>query len=158
MCAAASSAGSDSPAALALQATRSGQWDQAAAIVARLVHEVFSLRTESVQISHDGYSFNSVNGFVQLENGEQYFFKFHHEEGEEVTLQELYRGELLRGWGGSPASRSICRSTARSRSDDNCCCTVAATIRASSKYAPAWTSGRRTRPSARSRHRWIWMS
>src|ERR1017187_5420160 len=99
MCAAASSADSDSPAALALQATRSGQWDQAAAIVARLVHEVFSLHTESVQISHDGYSFNSVNGFVQLENGEQYFFKFHHEEGEEVTLQELYRGELLRDAG-----------------------------------------------------------
>src|ERR1039458_108792 len=99
MCAAASSADSDSPAALALQATRSGQWDQAAAIVARLVHEVFSLHAESVQISHDGYSFNSVNGFVRLENGEQYFFKFHHEEGEEVTLQELYRGELLRDAG-----------------------------------------------------------
>src|ERR1039457_3517959 len=95
MCAAASSADSDSQAALALQATRSGQWDQAAAIVARLVHEVFSLHAESVQISHDGYSFNSVNGFVRLENGEQYFFKFHHEEGEEVTLQELYRCELL---------------------------------------------------------------
>jgi len=93
--AATSGANPDSPAALALQATRSGNWDQAAAIVGRLIREVFALEIETVQISRDSYSLNSVNGFVRVASGEEYFFKFHHEEGEEVTLQELYRGELL---------------------------------------------------------------
>jgi Ser/Thr protein kinase RdoA (MazF antagonist) len=89
----------NSPAALALKAAQSGQWQQAAAIVARLINDAFALSAQSVQISRDAYSFNSVNGFVRLDNGEQYFFKFHHEEGEEVTLEELYRGELLRDAG-----------------------------------------------------------
>jgi hypothetical protein len=87
---------SASPAALALQATRAGQWDQAAAIVAGMIREEFALEPDTVQITRDGYSLNSVNGFVGLRNGEEYFFKFHHEEGEEVTLEELYRGEVLR--------------------------------------------------------------
>jgi hypothetical protein len=99
MSAPASSAGLDSPAALALLATRSGDSNLAAAIVARLIREVFALPVEAVHICVDGYSLNSVNGFVRLENAEEYFFKFHHEEGEEVTLQELYRGELLRDAG-----------------------------------------------------------
>jgi hypothetical protein len=89
----------DSPVALALQATRAGQWDQACGIIAGLIEQDFALQTESVQISRDGYSLNSVNGFVRLAGGDQYFFKFHHEEGEELTLQELYRGELLRAAG-----------------------------------------------------------
>jgi hypothetical protein len=89
----------DSPAALAVKATRAGDWDRAAAIVAGLIREVFALEIEWVQISRDRYSLNSVNGFLRVAGGEEYFFKFHHEEGEEVTLQELYRGELLRDAG-----------------------------------------------------------
>jgi hypothetical protein len=84
-----------SPAAAALAAVHAGDWDRAASIVAQLVREAFALEPRSVQISRDGYSLNSVNGFVEMAGGEQLFFKFHHEEGEEVTLEELYRGELL---------------------------------------------------------------
>jgi hypothetical protein len=87
---------SASPAALALQATRAGQWDQAAAIVASMIREQFALELDSVQIGRDDYSLNSVHGYARLRNGEEYFFKFHHEEDEEVTLEELYRGEVLR--------------------------------------------------------------
>jgi len=84
-----------SPAAQALAAVHARDWDRAAAIVAQLIREAFALTPQSVQISRDGYSLNSVNGLVDMPGGEQYFFKFHHEEGEEVTLEELYRGELL---------------------------------------------------------------
>jgi hypothetical protein len=93
------SAMSDSPAARAFQATKRGNWDEAAAIVAQLVREAFSLNVESVEVSRDGYSLNSVNGFVRIAKSAQYFFKFHHEEGEDRTLEELYRGELLRDAG-----------------------------------------------------------
>jgi hypothetical protein len=89
----------DSPAAQALQATRAQRWDEAGAILARLIAEEFALSVQSIEISRDGYSLNSVNGFVRVAGGEEYFFKFHHEEGEEVTLEELYRGELLQGAG-----------------------------------------------------------
>jgi hypothetical protein len=84
-----------SPSAQALQAARASNWSGAEAILANLVKDVFDVRVESLSISRDRYSLNSLNGFVRLSNGDDYFFKFHHEEGEEVTLEELYRGETL---------------------------------------------------------------
>jgi len=36
---------------------------------------------------------------VSVAGGDEYFFKFHHEEGEELTLKEYYRGELLKAAG-----------------------------------------------------------
>jgi hypothetical protein len=86
----------DSPAARALQAAKRGDWDGAAAIVSGIVRESFGLQVESAEVSRDGYSLNSVNGLLRVAGEGEYFFKFHHEEGEERTLQELYRGELLR--------------------------------------------------------------
>jgi hypothetical protein len=87
---------SASPSARALLAARANDWGLAESILRDLIADVFSLRVESLQISRDRYSLNSVNGFVRIHGGQDYFFKFHHEEGEEVTLEEFYRGELLK--------------------------------------------------------------
>ena len=84
-----------SPSARALEAARGEDWPLAQGILTELIGSVFALRVASLDISRDRYSLNSVNGFVRLQDGREYFFKFHHEEGEEVTLQEFYRGELL---------------------------------------------------------------
>ncbi len=84
-----------SPSARALEAARGENWAAAQDILTELIENVFALRVASLDISRDRYSLNSVNGFVRLEDGRDFFFKFHHEEGEEVTLQEFYRGELL---------------------------------------------------------------
>ena len=83
------------PAALAFAAAKRGAWDEAAAIVGRLAQEAFGIEVAGVAVSRDGYSLNSVNGFLASTAGEEFFFKFHHEEGEERTLQELYQAELL---------------------------------------------------------------
>jgi hypothetical protein len=62
----------------------------------------FGLPVASVQVRRDGYSLNSVNGFVLLREPppqgipRKLFFKFHQEEGEESTVKEYYLGELLR--------------------------------------------------------------
>lgn len=91
-----------SPAASALRAARAGDWAGAQAILTQLITHVFSLRVVSLEISRDRYSLNSLNGFVKIAADQtqardrDYFFKFHHEEGEEVTLQEFYRGEILK--------------------------------------------------------------
>jgi hypothetical protein len=94
-----SSTSASTPAALALRAARSGQRREAEAILADMIRESFSLEAKSVAIASDGYSLNSVNGIVVMADAREFFFKFHHEEGEELTLQELYRGELLRDAG-----------------------------------------------------------
>jgi hypothetical protein len=87
---------SASPSAMALQAVRENDYERAESILSRLIGNVFALSVESVKISRDRYSLNSVNGFVRTHDTQEYFFKFHHEEGEEVTLEEFYRGELLK--------------------------------------------------------------
>lgn len=87
---------SASPSARALAALRSGDYGLAEAIVEELISGAFSVNVAALSISRDRYSLNSVNGLVRLETGRDYFFKFHHEEGEEVTLEEYYRGELLK--------------------------------------------------------------
>jgi len=87
---------SASPSARALAALRSGDHGLAETIVEELISSAFSVNVAALSISRDRYSLNSVNGLVRLETGRDYFFKFHHEEGEEVTLEEYYRGELLK--------------------------------------------------------------
>ncbi|SEP62182.1 hypothetical protein SAMN05216548_101114 [Faunimonas pinastri] len=87
------------PAARALSLAKQGRFDEAGAILCRLVAEEFALEPVSLEISRDGYSLNSVNGFLQTATGEDFFFKFHHEEGEEQTLKEFYQAELLRDAG-----------------------------------------------------------
>jgi hypothetical protein len=85
-----------SPSARALDAVRRQDFATASAVIGDLIHGVFGLSVQAVDISRDGYSLNSVNGLVHLTTGHEYFFKFHHEEGEELTLEEYYRGELLK--------------------------------------------------------------
>jgi hypothetical protein len=87
---------SPSPSAMALLAVREGDHERAESILVRLIEGVFPLSVESVKISRDRYSLNSVNGIVRTREPKDYFFKFHHEEGEEVTLEEFYRGETLK--------------------------------------------------------------
>jgi hypothetical protein len=87
---------SQSLSARALAALRSGDHELAETTVRELISGAFSVSVAALSISRDRYSLNSVNGLVRLETGRDYFFKFHHEEGEEVTLEEYYRGELLK--------------------------------------------------------------
>jgi Ser/Thr protein kinase RdoA (MazF antagonist) len=86
----------EGPAAHALAAAREGRFEDAAAVLRKLVFEEFGLQCVSLEISRDGYSLNSVNGFLRTTDDEEYFFKFHQEEGEEHTLQEFYQAELLK--------------------------------------------------------------
>lgn len=88
-----------SPSAQALRAVRDNDYGRAESILSALIADVFALRVGSVRISRDRYSLNSVNGFVHVHDDRDYFFKFHHEEGEEVTLEEFYRAEILKDAG-----------------------------------------------------------
>ncbi len=85
-----------SPVAQAIHASRTGDLPRAQQIVATLVQECFSLTPISVHINQDQYSLNSLNGLLTLQDGEEKFFKFHHEEGEEAAVDELYQASILR--------------------------------------------------------------
>jgi hypothetical protein len=84
------------PVARALAASRAGRREEAGAIVAMLVRECFGFTVAKVAVASDRYSLNSLNGLLTTEAGEEFFFKFHHEEGEEATSDEYYQAELLR--------------------------------------------------------------
>src|SRR5215813_11322049 len=94
------------PAARAFAAAKRGAWDEAAAIIRTLAEESFGLDIATATVSRDGYSLNSVNGFLTTTAGEELFFKFHHEEGEEHTLREFYQAELL-GAAGYPVDMPL---------------------------------------------------
>jgi Ser/Thr protein kinase RdoA (MazF antagonist) len=91
--------GNGAPAAAAFAAAKRGDRDEAARIVASLAEQAFGMSVGRVEISRDSYSLNSINGFLVDAAGEEFFFKFHHEEGEERTLRELYQAEILRAAG-----------------------------------------------------------
>lgn len=88
-----------SPSARALAAAKRGDVASAEAIITGIIREVFHLEVASLVLSKDRYSLNSLNGLVRLLTGEELFFKFHHEEAVEVTLEEFYRGEVLEAVG-----------------------------------------------------------
>lgn len=78
-----------------LRATRAGGYAAAEqGLIAFLEHK-FSLKLNALGIRRDTISLNSVNGVFSTRDNKKYFFKFHHEEGEEETLKEYYRAELL---------------------------------------------------------------
>lgn len=81
--------------AAALAAVRSDRIADAENILTDLIEGNFGLQVSSLKVNRDQFSLNSVNGFVTVGDGRSFFFKFHHEEGEEHTLEELYRGEVL---------------------------------------------------------------
>lgn len=83
---------------------KQGNLAAAADLLAQLVRARFPLDVERVEIRQDGYSLNSVNGFLVLANSgagrpPRLFFKFHQEEGEGDTIKEYYRGQLLKQHG-----------------------------------------------------------
>ncbi|MGF1627467.1 MAG: hypothetical protein ACFCVH_21510 [Alphaproteobacteria bacterium] len=84
-----------SPLAEARAALAAGDQPAAEGILAGFVAEEFDLPVARLEIRRDGYSLNSVNGFIDASDGRRFFFKFHQEEGEEATVEEYYRAELL---------------------------------------------------------------
>ncbi len=70
--------------------------DPAAATIElkNFIDETFQIVATDVEINHDQYSLNSLNGFFSADN-QSYFFKFHQEEGEEDMTGEYYRADLL---------------------------------------------------------------
>jgi hypothetical protein len=83
------------PTALARRLVAEGRRGEAEAVVAALVADNFGLDVASVAITADWSSLNSLNGLVDTADGRRFFFKFHQEEGEEGTVEEYYRAELL---------------------------------------------------------------
>lgn len=88
----------ESPVAEARRLARSGRTKDAEAEIARLITENFGLGVLQVRLNYDWTSLNSLNGTAETDQG-IYFFKLHHEEGEEQTVSEYYRGELLKRHG-----------------------------------------------------------
>jgi hypothetical protein len=85
----------ESPSARVRALIQSGQTGQAAAVAAGLIAETFGLPVASAELTLDEYSLNSVSGRVHFADGHTEFFKFHQEEGEDATVTEYYREQLL---------------------------------------------------------------
>lgn len=70
--------------------------DEAAALVELRLFliETFDIEVHDLQINHDQYSLNSLNGFFRGST-DRFFFKFHQEEGEEEMSGEYYRADLI---------------------------------------------------------------
>jgi hypothetical protein len=83
------------PTALARRLVAAGRRVEAEGVIARLVADNFRLDVASVAVNADWSSLNSLNGLVETADGRRFFFKFHQEEGEEGTVEEYYRAELL---------------------------------------------------------------
>ena len=79
--------------------TKAGEWQQASDKLRQLIGEVTGVSALALQINRDQYSLNSLNGRVTLADDRTLFFKYHHEEGEDHTIEEYYRAELLREHG-----------------------------------------------------------
>jgi hypothetical protein len=87
------------PTALARRLVGEGRHEEAERVVAGLIEENFDLAVARIAINADWSSLNSLNGTVEAAGGERFFFKFHQEEGEEATVEEYYRAELLQSAG-----------------------------------------------------------
>jgi len=103
-----------SPLARARAALAADDQPAAEAILAGFVAAEFALPVARLEIRRDGYSLNSVNGFIDATDGRRFFFKFHQEEGEEATVEEYYRAELLAD-AGYPVDTPVhvCRQVGR---------------------------------------------
>jgi hypothetical protein len=72
-----------------------GQTGLAAAAAGDLIAETFGLPVTATELTLDAYSLNSVSGRVRFADGHTEFFKFHQEEGEEASVTEYYRAQVL---------------------------------------------------------------
>lgn len=79
------------------QLTQLAKTDRVAAEagVLQFVQQIFpNLRIQTVHINQSAVSLNSVNGFLTAPQ-QEYFFKFHAEENEQVTVNEYYNTQEL---------------------------------------------------------------
>jgi hypothetical protein len=83
-------------AAMARHHANAGEWNDARTALIQLTEEIIGVAVDTLTINRDQYSLNSLNGFVVLHSGEALFFKYHHEEGEEHTIDEYYNAALLK--------------------------------------------------------------
>ncbi len=84
-----------SPTARARRLVMAGEKGEAERVVAELIAGNFDLPVRGCTINADWSSLNSLNGIVVTDDDRRFFFKFHQEEGEELTVEEYYRAELL---------------------------------------------------------------
>lgn len=85
--------------------------DEAAAtqMIGALLSALFSIVAEDIALNRDQYSLNSLNGFFSA-GGEDFFFKFHQEEGEADMSGEYYRADIL-ARAGLPVDLPVWKST-----------------------------------------------
>src|SRR5262245_17354260 len=86
----------EQPTARARALAKAGDIEGAGRVIVDLIREAFGLSATRASINRDQYSLNSLNGIVALDDGREFFFKFHQEEGEGDTVAEYYRAETLR--------------------------------------------------------------
>lgn len=90
--------------AVALQDTA-----RAAQLLEGFIAELFDIPVSDLRINVDQYSLNSLNGFFRS-GTQDFFFKFHQEEGEEEMTGEYYRADILSS-AGLPVDQPVHMST-----------------------------------------------
>ncbi|NDL61641.1 hypothetical protein [Acerihabitans arboris] len=86
-------------AAQARAMAKAGDWAGAGDRLGRLIADITATPVLGLKINRDRYSLNSLNGQVMLADHRTLFFKYHHEDGEDQTIEEYYRAGLLRDAG-----------------------------------------------------------
>jgi hypothetical protein len=87
-----------------------GDGEQAARVTAVALCETFGLDVGTICFTQDEYSLNSVSGRARMADGTTYFFKFHHELGEQANVTEYYRAQVLSD-AGLPVEVPVATST-----------------------------------------------
>ncbi|MEP0396200.1 MAG: hypothetical protein ABJQ72_15240 [Nitratireductor sp.] len=82
---------------------------RAAGMLEAFISGLFDIPVTDLVINVDQYSLNSLNGFFRS-GTEDFFFKFHQEEGEEEMTGEYYRADILSG-AGLPVDQPVHMST-----------------------------------------------
>jgi hypothetical protein len=82
---------------------------RAAKMLEAFIADLFDIPVTDLRINLDQYSLNSLNGFFRS-GDEDFFFKFHQEEGEEEMTGEYYRADILSS-AGLPVDQPVHMST-----------------------------------------------
>jgi hypothetical protein len=82
---------------------------RAASMLESFIAGLFDIPVSDLKINIDQYSLNSLNGFFRS-GTQEFFFKFHQEEGEEEMTGEYYRADIL-SKAGLPVDQPVHMST-----------------------------------------------